>query len=150
MEEVACSIHMSPGLWLCKVGRSVLEGYKTFFSANKELNDNKFYDEELTGQRQKQGLCAREIMAEGWGLKKSKAHRTYLTKVNKSNRFYGTAYRSRWLQILCKIDVLKSFAKFTGKHLYRSPYLAVFASSLQLYQKRDSATSVFPRNLRNF
>ena len=44
----------------------------------------------------------------------------------------------RTLADICKIDVLKGFAKFTGKHLYQILYLMKLqASTLQLYCKKD-------------
>ena len=42
---------------------ATLEGYKTFFFANKVLKDNKLYDKELMAEEQKQDLCIREIKA---------------------------------------------------------------------------------------
>ena len=45
------------------------------------------------------------------------------------------------LEIVCKISV----AYFTGKHLYWSLSLKIVAVlNLELYQKRDSDTGVFP------
>ena len=49
-------------------------------------------------------------------------------------------FRSSRSEVFCKKDVLKDFAKFTGKHLCES----FFLKSLQLYYKRDFGTSVFP------
>ena len=45
-------------------------------------------------------------------------------------------------EVFCKKGVLRSFAKFPGKHLCQS-------FSLQLYLKRNSDTGVFRRILRN-
>ena len=45
---------------------------------------------------------------------------------------------------VCKVDVLKDVAKFTGKHLYRGLYLMKLqASILELHCKRDSDKDVF-------
>ena len=62
-------------------------------------------------------------------------------------------FRSSRSEVFCKKDVLKDFAKFTGKHLCES----FFLKSLQLYYKRDFGTGVFPflptennRNLKAF
>ena len=45
---------------------------------------------------------------------------------------------------VCKIDVLKDFAKFTAKYLYHILHLMKLqASSLQLYCKRDPGADVF-------
>ena len=45
---------------------------------------------------------------------------------------------------VCKIDVLKDSAKFTGKHVYQILYLMKLrASRVQLYCKRDLGTDVF-------
>ena len=49
-------------------------------------------------------------------------------------------FRSSRSEVFCKKDVLKDFAKFTGKHLCES----FFLKSLQLYYKRDFGTGVFP------
>ena len=52
--------------------------------------------------------------------------------------------RSSSLQILRETDVVKSFAKFTGKSLFRSFFPIILrAGGLQLYSKRDSDTDVF-------
>ena len=49
-----------------------------------------------------------------------------------------------------KIDALKSFGNFTGKHLSWNLFLKnLQAKGLQLYQK-DSNTGVFPWSLQNF
>ena len=49
----------------------------------------------------------------------------------------------RTLAVICKRDVLKDFAKFTGEHLYQILYLMKLqASSLQLYCKKDPGVDV--------
>ena len=48
-------------------------------------------------------------------------------------------------EVFYKIDVLKNFEKFTGKHRCQSLFfnkVAGLSLSLQLYQKRDSGTGV--------
>ena len=45
---------------------------------------------------------------------------------------------------VCKIDLLKDFAKFTRKHLYQILYLMKLrGSSLQLYYERNLGADVF-------
>ena len=57
-------------------------------------------------------------------------------------KFIRTAFlkntsRSSCLQIFLKMGILKSFANFTGKHLYWSPFLRnLQAEGLQLHKKR--------------
>ena len=58
--------------------------------------------------------------------------------------------RSSHRKCYVRKSVLRNFAKFTGKHLCRSPFLIKLDLSLQLYWKRDFATSVFLRILQNF
>ena len=53
------------------------------------------------------------------------------------------------LKVLCKIGFLKTFANFTGKHLYGSLSFNKVAA-LQLYQKRKPDKFVFLWILRNF
>ena len=45
-------------------------------------------------------------------------------------------------EVFCKNDVLRNFAKFTGKHLCQSLFFNKVAG-LQLYLKRYSGTGVF-------
>ena len=66
-------------------------------------------------------------------------------------RFSQTCLLHEWRlqkqlpEVLYKIGVLKSFAKFTGKHLSRSFFYVIklHAGGLQLYWKRDSDIDVF-------
>ena len=60
-----------------------------------------------------------------------------------------TASRSSHKRCSIIKGVLKSFAKFTGKHLYQSLFFNKVAG-LQFYLKRDSRTGVLLRILRNF
>ena len=56
-----------------------------------------------------------------------------LTKVATKNAIPEKVRVSRW-ETFCKKGVLKNFAKFTGKHLYRSLFFnKVLGLSLQLY-----------------
>ena len=56
--------------------------------------------------------------------------------------------RSSHRRYSIKNGVLKNFAKFAGKYLYKSPFLNTVARwRLQLYLKRDSDTGVFLRIL---
>ena len=48
-------------------------------------------------------------------------------------------YRSSRPEVLCKEDILRNFARLTGKHLCQS-LLFNKAGGLQLYQKRNSVT----------
>ena len=52
-------------------------------------------------------------------------------------------------EVFYKKSVLKSFAKFTGKHLRQSLF-QISRPGLQLYRKRNSGTGVFLWILRNF
>ena len=72
-------------------------------------------------------------------------HRTLITgffRTMNIAKFLRTAFlkntsRSSRLQIFLKIGILKSFANFTGKHLYWSPFLRnLQAAGLQLHKKR--------------
>ena len=54
--------------------------------------------------------------------------------------------KSSHLEVFCKKDVLKNFAKFTGKHVYWSIWLNKIAD-LRLYAKRGYGTGVFLRIL---
>ena len=61
---------------------------------------------------------------------------------SKSLKFYGKKLQA--LADVCKTDVLKDFAKFTGKHLCQILYLIKLqVSSLPLYCKRDLGVDVF-------
>ena len=51
--------------------------------------------------------------------------------------------RSSNLEVLCKKGVLKNFAKFTEKHLYRSLFSNKAGGLGPFLLKRDSNTSVF-------
>ena len=53
-------------------------------------------------------------------------------------------------EVFCKKNVLRTFAKFTGKHMYQGLFNKVAGLRLQLYLKRDSGTVVFLWILRNF
>ena len=54
-------------------------------------------------------------------------------------------------EVFCKKAVLKTFAKFTGKHLCQSLFFnKVTGCDLQLCLKRDSGTDVFLWILRHF
>ena len=68
------------------------------------------------------------------------------------NAFMSNAFsRSRRLEVFCEKGVLKSFAKFTGKHLRQSLFLIKLQTlGLQIYEKRVSGTGVFLWILRNF
>ena len=56
--------------------------------------------------------------------------------------------RKQALADVYKIDVIKDFPKFTGKHLYQIQYLMkLHASSLQLYCERDPDADVFLQTL---
>ena len=50
-------------------------------------------------------------------------------------------YKSSHLQMFYKICVVRNFAKFTGKHLFRSLFLVKLLA--RLYWKKYSGTSVF-------
>ena len=70
-------------------------------------------------------------------------------------KFLRTAFlkntsRSTCLQIFLKMGILKSFANFTGKHLYWSPFLRnLQAEGLQLHKKRIQH-SCFPVKFAKF
>ena len=59
-------------------------------------------------------------------------------------------FRSSTRRCSVRKGFLRNFAKFTGKHLFRSLLFKKFALGLQLYEKRDSGTGVFLWILRNF
>ena len=67
-------------------------------------------------------------------------------KITGNSEYQFTFFvRSSNPEVLYKIDVLKNFAKFTGKHLCQSP-----GWGLQLYEKRDPGTGVFLWILQDF
>ena len=57
--------------------------------------------------------------------------------------------RSSRLHMFFKIDVLKNYANFTGKHLCWSPFLIKKETPKKRNLKRDYNTSVFLCHLRN-
>ena len=57
--------------------------------------------------------------------------------------------RSSRLQMFFKIDVLKSFANFTGKHLCWSLFLKRLQAECLQRQKKGSNTDVFTWSLQN-
>ena len=68
-----------------------------------------------------------------------------ITRVGKSSRTETHKHRSSRPEMFCKKDVLRNFAKFTGKHLCQS-----LSFSFSLYWKRGSGATVFLWILWNF
>ena len=65
--------------------------------------------------------------------------------------FYNTTYRKSRLELFCKNDVLKNFAKFTGKHLCYSLFLNKVAGlSLAALSKKRLWYRCFPVNFGKF
>ena len=62
---------------------------------------------------------------------------------------YKHECRSSRLDVFCKKGVLRNFTKFTGKHLYESPF---FSGSLSfcIFIKKESLAQVFPVNFAKF
>ena len=62
-----------------------------------------------------------------------------------SSKVIYEAFRSSHRNCSIKKDILRNVAKFTGKHLRQSLFFnkAAGLRSMQIYQKRDSGTSVF-------
>ena len=52
--------------------------------------------------------------------------------------------RSNHQEVFCKKDVLKKFAKSTGKHLCQSPFLNKVAGATYNFIKIDTLAQVFP------
>ena len=69
---------------------------------------------------------------------------TYISLRILRNFQFVLNFKSSCFQVFCKIGVRKCFTKFTGKHLCQSVFLVKLqVRNLQLYFKRDSATSDF-------